>query len=275
VGVRHVEIDCRQRDADVQCHVDAERDEAHAHRRLRVLPREITRRQHLHEAESEQAPRVRHQRVARHPHIVRVELAVTERGRGQGAREHEHRHGGGRHQHDHESQRPVERAAEMLHRLRGVMARQARQDDGRQRDAEDAQRKFHEAIGEVQPGDTAQDETRDLRVDQQAHLRDGGAEYAGQHQLADATHAVRRRLPAWPAEKSELDDRGDLESKLQRAAHEHAHRESDSRILRARRDPQRHDDHDDVHDHLRERGQREPVVAVEDAREQRGQGDEK
>ena len=60
-----------QHHGDVERHVHAQRDEADAHRRLRVLAREVSGRQHLDQAEAEQAPRVRHQRVARHLHVVR------------------------------------------------------------------------------------------------------------------------------------------------------------------------------------------------------------
>ncbi len=163
----------------------------------------------------------------------------------------------------------------MLFRLTGVMARESRKDHGRQRDAEHAQRKFHEPVRVVQPRHAAGDEEgRNLRVEQQADLRYRRTEHAGQHQLADAPHAFGGRAPSRPAEQTEPHHRGHLETELQQAADEHAHGQRHAGILRVRGDPQRHDDHDHVHDHLRVCGQRELAVAVENAGEQRAQRDE-
>ena len=61
--------------------------------------------------------------------------------------------------------------------LLGVMLGQARQDDRRHGDGEDAQRKLDQPIGVIEPGDAAGDKKRrDQGVDEQIDLSDGRAE---------------------------------------------------------------------------------------------------
>ena len=84
-------------------------------------------------------------------------------------------------------------AEKVLRRLRRVLLRQPRQDHRRERDAEHAERKLDEAVRVVEPADAAGDQKRrDQRIEQDADLRDRGAEDRRHHELQDPPHALVR-----------------------------------------------------------------------------------
>ena len=108
-----------------------------------------------HEAEHQQPPRIRHQRVGGHLHVAQAESPIAEDRRGERSREHEQAHRRRRGEQHRQPQRPVEGARETVHRLLRMVRRQPGQDHRGERDAEYAERKFHQPIGEVEPGDAA------------------------------------------------------------------------------------------------------------------------
>ena len=154
----------------------------------------------------------------------------------------------------------------MLRRLSRMLLRQPRQDDGRQRNAEHAERKLDEAVGVVEPADAAGDQKRrDQRIEQNADLRHRGTEDRRHHELQDPPHAVVREPQARPRQQIEPSQERQLKRELDDAGDEHSGSEAERRLLEQRADPAREHDHDDIEQHRRERGDGETPMRVENA----------
>ena len=83
------------------------------------------------------------------------------------------------------------------------MRGQARQDHGRERDAENTERKLDQAIGEVQPRHAAVGEQRgDRRAQHHAQLAHRRADDRRPHQPRDAPHGFVLQIPARPAQQA-------------------------------------------------------------------------
>ncbi len=148
-----------------------------------ILPRVKARRQYLDENQPEQPRAVGDQRLARHPEVVLAELPVVKQGRDEWHREQGQCDGRRRREDERQAQAPVEQPR-ILALIRGrVILRQARQENRPERHAQERGRKFHEAVGVVEPGDAAvPKERRDDRIDQEADLSHGNAEHGRPHQ---------------------------------------------------------------------------------------------
>ena len=153
------------------------------------------------------------------------------------------------------------------------MAHERGQQHGAEGDAEERGGKFHQAIGVVEPGHGAvAKQGSDLRIDEEAHLRDRHAQRRGRHQAQDAPHAfVFFARPARPDQHADVLEERDLEGKLQEPAEEDGPRERDHRPLEARRDRERECDEGQIEEHRRERRALEGAVGVEQARGERDQ----
>ena len=180
-----------------------ERDDADLHRRADVLARVEPGREDLHEDHADQADAISNHGLAGHPGVFRREATVVEECSNQRNGEHRER-GRGRHrEQDREAQAPVEELGVFRMICGGVVFRETGQEDRAERDAQHARRKFHQAIGVVEPGDAARDEEgREDRVDEERHLADRHAEGRGRHQLEDAPHARMREIEPPSRQKS-------------------------------------------------------------------------
>jgi hypothetical protein len=138
----------------------------------------------------------------RHLRIERGESAIAEQRPEHRLGEQDQRERSWHRNEQAETQTPVDRCGEPVRVVGRMLARQMRQDHGAQRDAEDAERKFEQAIGVVQPGHTASDQERgDQGVDQQVDLRHRRAEQRRDHQLQDLAHAAVVPAPARPRQQ--------------------------------------------------------------------------
>ena len=162
----------REHQHQAQDNVDEHGDDADAHRGLRVLARVKAGRQNFNKNEREQSSRERHQRFCAHAHVVGVERPVMKQRRQHRPGEYHQRDRRRQADEHHPAQCPVEQVREFLGELADVFTRQAWQDHGGQRDAEHAERKFHDAIGIIKPGHAAGHQKRGQQgIDQQVYLR--------------------------------------------------------------------------------------------------------
>ena len=201
---------------------DGERHDGDLHRRADVLPRIEARRQHLHEDQPDQAHAVGDQRLARHLHVVRAERAVVKQRRDQRHGEDRQRHGRRRREQQRQAQAPVEQPRVLLARAVGMAAREARQQDRAQGDAEHAGGELHQPVGVVEPGHAAGHEERgEDAVDQQRDLADRHAEDRRPHLPQHAPHALVAQVEPDPRQHADARREGQLEAELQHAAQEH------------------------------------------------------
>src|SRR3989454_9742779 len=134
-------------------------------RRGNILPRIKAGRQHFYENESEQSRAVGYQRLTGHPYVALAELPVVKQGRDERYREQGQCHGRRRREDEGQAQTPIEQPRILAFVRGGMILRQARQQNGPERHAEERGRKFHEPVGVVEPGDAAvPQERRDDRV---------------------------------------------------------------------------------------------------------------
>jgi hypothetical protein len=118
------------------------------------------------------------------------------------------------------------------------MARQRRQDHRAERDAEDAEREFEQAVGLGEPGlRTGDQERRDQRVEQQVHLRDRGTEQGRHHQGQDPAHVGMAPAPTRQGEQVEPRQRWQLHQQLQDAGDEDRPAERHDRHVERMREP--------------------------------------
>ena len=153
-----------------------------------------------------------------------------------------------------------------------MAGRESGKDRGRERDAEDPERKLHYAVREVEPGDAATDQERsDQGVDLDVYLGDRRAEDRGQNQSRDASHSFVR--PAQPGhdEQPQRRQEGEQEDELRHPGHEHPRGEGEDRLLHVRREQESGSDEGNVEQRGSERGHSETTVSVQHARRERGQ----
>ena len=220
----------------------------------------------------DQTGRVGTQTRRGHLHVALRELAAQKQRREQRLRQHGEPNGRRHADDEHQPQSPIERRGKVLRRLFRMLLGQPRQDDGRQRNAEHAERKLDEAVRVVEPADAAGDQKRrDQRVEQNADLRHRRAEDRRHHELQDPPHAVVREPQARPRQEIEASQERQLKRELDDAGDEHSGREAERRPLEQRADPAREHDHDDIEQHRRERGDGETPMRVEHAAGERRQ----
>ena len=123
--------------------------------RCNILPRIKARRQYLDENQPEQSRAVRDERLACHPEVVFAELPVMEQGRDERYREQGQCDGRRRREDERQAQAPVEQLRILAFVRRGMVLRQARQQNRPEGHAQERGRKFHEPVGIVEPGDAA------------------------------------------------------------------------------------------------------------------------
>ena len=167
---------------------------------------------------------------------------------------------------EREAQTPVEQLAIFGVPGVGMILRQARQENGTQRDAEHARREFHQPVGVVEPGHAAGDEEGgEDRVDEQRYLADRDAECRRRHQLEHAPHAGMRPIEPRARKQSKSCESGNLEYQLQGSADEHRPSENQDRRIKVVSKEQSADDERDVEHGRRNGRERKTVPGVQDA----------
>ena len=157
-----------------------------------------------------------------HGDVVRVKAATVEESGDDGRREDNQADGGSAADKESPAQRPVQRAHELAVIGGGTQRAQARQDDGSEGDANQADRQFNQAVGVIEPGDAARDQPRgEIGVNQHGQLADGGAEQRRQHQFEDAAHAAVLPTPAWAQQHPAFIEKRQLQCQLRHAAQKH------------------------------------------------------
>ena len=179
-----------------------------------------------------------------------------------------------------EAQSAREHRAEIGHVFLRGHARDEREGDGAERDAEEPERELHKAKRDAEPvrGAILQP-AREPAVDHHVHLHGTRRDDRGTHLPHDLHHALVAPVPIEAEAIAEFAQRGDLHGKLQRAADERADGEADERArAELRVDPprERHaaDDGADVKERRRHRGDAEDVARIQDAHHLRAERDE-
>ncbi len=261
-----------QHEQQVQQHVCEHCDHRDLDRRPGVLAREEARGEDLDQDEAGQPETIGGQRHRGHAGVLLGKGVVLDQRR-QDRHGQEDQAGRGRQRdQQRQAQGPVQRAPEG--RLVGprMLTGEARQDHRGDRDAEQGQGQFDEAITEVQPGDRAGDQKgRDHGVHQQIDLDHGGPEDRRQHQTHDLAHTGVRAPETRPRQQPGPHQKRHLECKLQDSRQEHAPGERDDGLREQGRTPQRRRDQGQVQEHRREGRHRKTANAVQDPGRHRGE----
>ncbi len=246
------------------------------HRGAQVLPGVEAGGENLDADQRDQADAISPQCARRGQHIRMVEAAVVVKHRYQRLGEDQQRDGAGQRQHQGEAQPPVEQGAVLGHVLRGAGARQAGQQHRAQRHAENGGGEFHQPVRIRQPGHAARMQVRrDLRVDDNGHLRHRNRQARGQHLLDHAVHALRSpglekaQPKAW--HHGVLAQRRPLHRQLRHPADHHPDRQGENG--RMHQFVKRHCGADDrqVEQRRGDRGHREVLPGIENACAERHQ----
>ena len=151
------------------------------------------------------------------------------------------------------AQAPVQGGAERLRLLGLMQTRQVRQQDGTQRDGDDADRQFHQAVGVVKPRATARFQVRSQQhADEGVDLPGGSGQDSWHQQLTDFLRT--RVTPVRPRrhQQAQAFERRHLQRQLNHASGQHAPRQRIDRCAVGRHRPQRGANQRDVQQHRRE-----------------------
>ena len=151
-----------------------------------------------------------------------VKTATVEQAGDDGRGKGDETNGGGTADEETPAQGPVKGEGELGVVGGGAQGTEARQDDGAEGDADEADGQFDEAVGVVQPGNAAGDEPGGkVGVDQHGELTDGRTEEGWQHQFEDAAYTAVSPAPARAQQHAAFPQEGQLQGKLGDAADKH------------------------------------------------------